>query len=155
MPTVRAAREADRAGLHKLFSDSWMTVWAPHCRPASVERFLREDPVAEDLAAFLGAMTVAVADERLLGVASLFGDHLGALHVDPAHTGRGVGSLLMDHVEAAGAARLEVRAFNVRAIRFYERRGWRCARAYEGSELGSPMTTFEYRRSGVVSASSR
>jgi ribosomal protein S18 acetylase RimI-like enzyme len=49
----------------------------------------------------------------------------------------------MDHAEANGGRTLEVRAFNTRAIRFYERRGWRRVRSYVGDEFGTMLETIE------------
>ena len=129
-----------------------MTVWAPHCHPRSVERFRREDPVARELAASLAGVRVAEVSGRIVGTSTVAGDHLVDLHVAPGLWGRGVGRALMDEAEAAGAARLEVRAFNRRAVAFYERRGWRRVGAFRGTELGTPVTTFVYERPHATAA---
>lgn len=143
--TIRRALVADRAALHRLLTKSWLRVWAPHLRASSVERFQREDPVATEIDESLQWMWVAQADGEIVGSVVVVDDHLVDLHVDFAMWGRGVGTALLEHAEAIGARRLEVRAFNRRAIRLYERRGWRHVATFEASELGTPVTTLVYR----------
>jgi ribosomal protein S18 acetylase RimI-like enzyme len=104
--------------------------------------------VGQYLDACLEQMDVGLIDGRPVAVMHLEGEHLAALHVDPDLKGRGIGSMMMVEAEAQGAWRLEVRAFNLPAIRLYESRGWRKFRSYEGDEMGTSLLTHEYRRSG-------
>lgn len=90
--------------------------------------------------------TIGISNGRLVAAMHLDGEHLAALHVDPDLKGQGIGSVMMDAAEGSGAALLEVRAFNLDAIRFYEKRGWQRARTYEASEMNVPMLTHEFRR---------
>jgi len=140
---IRNAEPQDRASLHDLLTRSWLENWAPHVSAASIERFRSENPVAGYLSGYLPSMTVAEEDGQVLGMAHLVGDRVAALHVLADSQGRGVGARLMDHAEADGGRRLEVRAFNTRAIRFYEKRGWRPVRRYEDDEFGTPLETIE------------
>ncbi len=60
--------------------------------------------------------------------------------------GSGVGRALMDHAEAGGARRLDVRAFNSRARAFYERRGWRAVAEIADTEMGTPVRSIQMER---------
>lgn len=143
---IRKATPEDRADLHALLERSWMTTWAPECPEEAVARFRGEDVVGQYLDACLEQMGVGLLAGRVVAMMHLDGEHLAALHVDPDLKGRGIGSAMMAEAEARGARRLEVRAFNLPAIRFYEGRGWERTRAYEDMEMGVPMLTHEYRR---------
>lgn len=124
-----------------------MTTWAPECSEESVARFRSEDVVGQYLDACLEQTDVGLIGGWVAAMMHLDGEHLAAMHVDPDLKGRGIGSVMMAEAEAQGARRLEVRAFNLPAIRFYESRGWRKTRSYDGDEMGTPMLTHEYRRS--------
>ena len=95
------------------------------------------------LSGYLSSMTVAEEGGRILGMMHLVGDRVAAVHVVADAQGRGVGARLMEHAEGNGGRTLEVRAFNARAIRFYEKRGWRAVRHYEDDEFGTPLETIE------------
>lgn len=123
-----------------------MTTWAPQCPDEAVAEFRQTDPVGQYLDACLHQIDIGMANGRLVAAMHLDGEHLAALHVDPDLNWQGIGSAMMDVAEASGAALLEVRAFNVNAIRFYEKRGWQRTRTYEASEMNVPMLTHEYRR---------
>ena len=82
----------------------------------------------------------------------LDGDHLHAIHLDPACKRRDIGSRLMDEAERRAVrehteARLEVLAFNTGAMTFYERRGWVRARPCMLDERGEAVAGFEMRKS--------
>lgn len=143
---IRRATASDRAALHDLLYRSWMTTWAPECPDEAVAGFQRTDPVGGYLAACLDQIDIGVRDGRIVAAMHLDGADLAALHVDPDLKGQSIGRAMMDEAERRGAARLEVRAFNDPAIRFYEARGWRRARTYMGSEGNVPMLTHEYRK---------
>jgi GNAT superfamily N-acetyltransferase len=74
--------------------------------------------------------TVAVDNGELVGLATIHGAELCALHVDPAAWGRGVGRALIAlaraDLAAAGVteAHVWVLVGNTRAERFYQRDGW-------------------------------
>jgi ribosomal-protein-alanine acetyltransferase len=83
------------------------------------------------------AFFVAARGDRLIGYATVLlrrGAHAGRLYsiaVDAGEAGRGIGSRLLEAAEnaararKAGRLRLEVRADNAAAIRFYRRKGYR------------------------------
>ena len=145
---VRKALPEDREALHDLLFASWMTTWAPACPDEAVAAFCEGDPVSAYLNECLEQIDVGVADGRIVAAMHLDEEHLAALHVAPELKSRGFGSAMMDKAEARGARRLEVRAFNERAIRFYENRGWRRERSYVATEMGAPMETHEYAKAG-------
>ncbi len=109
----------------------------------------------EDLAWFrrqlAGEAYVWEEDGEALGYAVLNGDELHDLYVAPAAQGRGVGSALFAHVQAARPAGFHLWAFrdNTRARRFYEARGCVAVRATDGdNEEGLPDVMYEWRPTG-------
>ena len=66
---------------------------------------------------------------------------------DPDALKSGVGGVLMQHAEAQGAAKLEVRVFNKNALQFYQHRGWRQVDEVDGSEMGTPTRSIIMARS--------
>lgn len=74
--------------------------------------------------------TVAVIDGAIAGFATVSGDELSALHVDPDAWRRGIGSALIARARAdlAAAGVVEAQLWllvgNTRAQQFYERDGW-------------------------------
>ena len=148
---LRSAAEADIPALQRILRNSWLTVWAPELQFATVRRFVRQDPAGAYARDKWRQFTVADADGALRGLFHVEADHLHAIHLDPGHKRRGLGTLLMDEIERRIGARhpeavLEVRAFNTGAIAFYEQRGWRKRRAYVSAECGEPCETFEMRK---------
>lgn len=68
---------------------------------------------------------VASAGDQPVGFVSLLGNFIGALFVDPAHQGRGIGAALVRHVAALrDELELEVYTHNAGALRFYEAQGF-------------------------------
>jgi len=145
---IRPAVPADRATVEDLLVRSWHATWAPHLPAEAAQRFAREAPVARYLDTALPALELAVDSGRVLGVLHREADELVTLEVEPGFKRRGIGRRLLAHAEAAGARTLEVRAFNLDAIAFYERRGWRRVAAFEATELGVPALTYTYHRPG-------
>ncbi len=93
----------------------------------------------------LGATAPSVDAERVGEIAQLY--------VHPEVWGSGVADQLLHQLEGdlrtrgCGAALLEVAASNVRAIRFYERHGWRNANVDREQELwGVVVRTATYRK---------
>ena len=92
---------------------------------------------------------VAEADGELLGMLALDGDQLDRLYVSPPAQGRGVGSALLEQAKALSAdgLRLVTLQRNVRACRFYERRGF-VAYEFGRSALPEDEPDVWYRWSG-------
>jgi ribosomal protein S18 acetylase RimI-like enzyme len=141
---IRPASAPDRDRLHALFTESWLLFWAPHLPPEAEELFRTRDPVASFLDAALFRIEVAELDGEIVGAILVEEDCLEDLHVAREFQGRGVGLRLLRQAEALGARRLEVRAFNARAIRFYELAGWKRRRTYPTTEMGFPTLSHEY-----------
>lgn len=151
MLQIRQALAADVPGLVRLLRRSWLVTWAPELPFEAVQHFAEGDPARHYAEEAWSAFRVAVDGEALLGMLHRAENHIEALHVDPAHKGCGVGTALMDEAEAAirrthPAASLEVRAFNLPARYFYERRGWREERRYASTECGAPVETIAMRK---------
>ena len=93
---------------------------------------------------------VWVADEDgaivgLLVVAPGWVDHL---YLEPARTGEGIGSQLLDHAKRLQPAGLELWAFqsNAGARRFYERHGFTAVAVTDGdNEEGAPDVRYRWR----------
>jgi GNAT superfamily N-acetyltransferase len=75
------------------------------------------------------------ADGSLLAMMSLDGDRVGHLYVEPAHTGRGVGTELIELAKRERPGGLSLWAFqsNRGARRFYERHGFAAVRLTDGA----------------------
>lgn len=144
---IRKARAADREAIETLLTNSWLDHWAPHVTAKSVASFDAEKPVATYLDAYLDALDVLTSDGAIAGVAHVDGDMLLALHVETGRIGSGFGKALLAHAQSQGANRLEVRAFNAQARRFYVSQGWRETKRYLASEMGTPTVTLEMVRS--------
>ena len=145
--TLRAARATDAAALKAMLDQSWLTHWAPHVLPASVEHYHRERPAHGYVDALWASFMVAERDGIVVGMYHLEGDYLHAIHVAPEAMRSGVGGVLMEHAEAQGAAKLEVRVFNTNAQQFYRHRGWRQVDEVDGSEMGTPTRSIIMARS--------
>lgn len=143
---IRRATPDDRAAVEALLDTSWRTHWAPHVEPESIERFEREQPVIGYVETYIDQFMLAERDGVIAGMYHLEAGVLHAIHVHVLFIGSGVGRVLMDHAEAAGARRLDVRAFNSRARAFYERRGWRAVAEMEASEMGTPVRSILMER---------
>lgn len=143
---IRSAREDDRAALEALLETSWRTHWAPHVEEHSIERFEREQPVTFYVETYIDQFVLAERHGVVAGMYHREGDMLHALHVHVLFIGTGVGHALMSHAEARGARRLEVRAFNVQARAFCERRGWHAVAEMAATEMGTPVRTILMER---------
>ena len=145
---MRPATEADIPALQTLLRSSWLTVWAPELAFAAVQRFAAEDPAGHYASDKWREFIVAEEGGKLVGMFHVEGEHLHAIHLDPKHKRRRLGSSLMDEVERRvglthAEASLEVRAFNIGAIAFYKQRGWSVRRSYPSTECGEPVETLE------------
>lgn len=145
---IRPAEKADVPTLTAILRRSWLTTWAPELPFAAVQVFAAEDPARIYAESMWNAFMAADVAGTVVGMCHVVDDCVAAIHVDPAHKGRGAGTLLLDAAErrigdAHDHARLEVLAFNVAARTFYARRGWVERRRYPGTECGAPVETIE------------
>lgn len=143
---IRPARLADAEALKHLLDRSWRAHWAPHVDGLAIARYEAEQPVVGYVDSYIGDMQVAERGGVVVGMYHREGAWLQAIHVDSWAVGTGVGRALMAAAEAAGARRLEVRAFNVRARDFYLSRGWLDVDEHEGAEMGMPVRTIVMER---------
>ena len=142
---LRGLREGDLEAVHRIERSSYPTPWSMNF----FRLMANMNP---------GLFIVATVDEELVGytvgeVDTRRNDgkvgHVMNVAVDSRHRDRGVGTMLMEELEArflrlgATAAYLEVRESNVDAQRLYSRRGYvylRKIEGYYGDEDGLVMT---------------
>lgn len=133
MTVLRDAQPGDETLLAELQERASVVAFAhvfpperyPFPREAVFERWKHalEDPAA--------SVVVAERADELVGLAAVRPDWLDALYVAPAWWGKGVAAELHDRaleiVRDLGSTRCQLWVLeeNVRARRFYERRGWR------------------------------
>lgn len=145
--TIRTARPEEAETLSRFAARLFLSTYGPVCREADVLSYIAEHFTPERQEAELrapGAWTLVVeADGRWIGYAQLrmhvppAGEpgaapvEISRFYVDPAWHGRGVAPRLMQaclqRVREAGgdSVWLSVWQENGRAIRFYEKEGWR------------------------------
>lgn len=121
MLTIRKSTSADAARVIEIWRDA---VDATH------DFLTREDRIAieEEVRSFLHAAPLWLAvdrSDRPLGFMLLDGSSMEALFIDPAHRGRGVGRLLIEHaLTLLPTLTTDVNEQNAQAIGFYERMGF-------------------------------
>jgi GNAT superfamily N-acetyltransferase len=90
-----------------------------------------------------------VGDGALLGLMVLEGDWVGQLYLDPAWTGRGLGTCFLELAREQRPDGLQLWTFvsNVRARRFYERNGFIIQERTDGSgnEQHAPDLRYAWR----------
>jgi ribosomal protein S18 acetylase RimI-like enzyme len=135
---VREATPGDAAAVRRVADAAWHDAHDDVVGADAVEAFLAEHYDLADLRERYrsGESTTYVAevDGRVVGYATGVptedGYELGAIYVHPDRQGDGVGTDLLEHVEAAGveagfdSLRLVVLADNEDAVAFYESRGF-------------------------------
>ena len=85
--------------------------------------------------------------DTILGVLALEGGWVDQLYLEPTHTGRGIGTALLDQAKARRPDGLELWAFasNTGARRFYERHGFEAIGATDGDkEEGAPDVRYRW-----------
>jgi ribosomal protein S18 acetylase RimI-like enzyme len=128
---LRPATAQDTAAIVAVFRAARRSAMAylPPLHCAAEDRAFFGGLVAE------GAVTVAVADERVVAFVALGEGLVEHLYVDPPHWRRGIGSTLLRHAQAGAPAGLGLWVFarNTNAIAFYERHGFRVAQRTDGA----------------------
>ena len=121
MLTIRKSTSADAMRLIEIWRDA---VDATH------DFLTREDRMAieEEVRSFLPAAPLWIAvdrGDRPLGFMLLDGSSMEALFIDPAHRGRGVGRMLVEHaLTLRPTLTTDVNEQNAQAVGFYERMGF-------------------------------
>lgn len=148
---IRAATDADRPRLFEIWRDA---VRATHGFLSAADYDAIETMVQRDYFPAT-AFTVAVdEDDAPLGFIEVEHEtQIGALFVDPAQHGKGVGRALVNAAMPAGAAlTVEVNEANEQARAVYERWGFRVIGRHETDPQGRPYPLLVMRR--VASPSS-
>jgi GNAT superfamily N-acetyltransferase len=129
---LRPAIPADALAVARIHVRAWQAGYRGLLPAAYLDGLRAEDRAARYTFDRLDGprTTVAVIDGAIAGFATVSGDELSALHVDPDAWRRGIGSALIARARAdlaaAGAveAHLWLLVGNTRAQQFYERDGW-------------------------------
>lgn len=95
----------------------------------------------------LQRVTVAEAGEGIVGFIAVGGEWVEQLYIDPAWTGRGIGSRLLEQA-TTGMTEVRLHCFqaNSGARRFYERHGFTAAKFGDGSGNEERLPDIEYLR---------
>lgn len=119
--------------------------WMPQLHtPDEDLRFVRGSLLTEQ------QVTVATVQGKIVGFAAVKGDWLEQLYLDPACTGRGIGSRLLRHA-TAGMTHVKLFCFeaNAGARRFYERHGFQAEEFRDGSGNEEGLPDIRYARSAT------
>lgn len=147
--SVRLATLDDLDAVLHVGHTCWRATYADIAGDDHVERGLAQwwTPEGNREPIELGRVRVACVDERVLGMSSsaAFDDHVVVwrLYVLPEAQGLGLGTRLLDAIEADAPARVDRLRLsflegNDRARRFYERRGFTATGERKPSSLGGP-----------------
>ena len=146
MIALRAARGEDRAGLLALWVAAWRQVFPDIDFAARVAWF--ETHLDDWLAK--GAVLTVAQDEAGLAGFSLFDAASGVMDqlcIAPRAQGTGVTRALMGALKAeAPRIALTVNRDNKRALRYYEREGFRVTGESVNPRSGLPILAMEWRR---------
>lgn len=140
---LRKAAKKDVPSIVKLCKDTISDVYAPFI-PQEVLRPWIEGSAVEGLVEEeWPRMMVAEVEADVVGVAAASEDAVDLLWVHPSHHGEGMGTALLDFVEAdirkRGHRRGKLSCFteNHRAMNFYLRRGWMAVGEGRNEETGA------------------
>jgi ribosomal protein S18 acetylase RimI-like enzyme len=139
LPSIRRATAADALAIAEVWRTGWHDAHNAHVGKVPDELIAaRTDASFEVRAAERVADTsVAVVDGEIAGFVMVVGDEVEQVYVGRAQRGSGIADLLLDSAERQVAANshdtawLAVATGNARARRFYEKRGWTDAGAFD------------------------
>ncbi|WP_457811342.1 GNAT family N-acetyltransferase [Sinorhizobium meliloti] len=120
----RSATPSDFEELRRFVEASWIELYSPHVPKRSVERFLAADGSGHHVCFHLQTFEVGVINDRIIASINCCDDFITALFVERQFRGNGIGSCLLSNAEIDGGRYLDIPAFNMPALSFYERRGW-------------------------------
>ncbi len=132
--------------------DELLGVWhraSLGAHPFLSEAFLsREREMIAEVYLPVAETWVYVKEGRVVGFISLIGHEVGAIFVDPALQGLGIGRALMDHASGLRET-LDVDVFEENSVgrRFYERYGFEQVGAHLHAETGHMLLRLRLRRS--------
>lgn len=124
----RAATDDDVEAIAAVWHRGWADGHAGHV-PAGLQAYRTLDHFRDLVPSRIPTTTVAIADDRVVGFVTVHDDEVEQVYVDASARGSGMAAALLDRGEEVvgetyDRAWLAVVAGNVRARRFYERRGW-------------------------------
>jgi len=123
---IRRATVADAAAIARVHVASSQFAYEAILPPETIAGMSVAEKVMEwtQLLEEDGVVWVAEVEGSVVGFASLDGEHLTSLYVDPVAQGAGVGTALLAEAERAGARSLDALEASGQARMFYEARGW-------------------------------
>ncbi len=144
--SLRKATEKDVPALVGLCKDTISEVYGPFIPPEVLRPWIEGDAVEGLVEEEWPRMVVAEVEAEVLGVAAVSEDAVDLLWVHPSHHGEGMGTALLDFVEAdirkKGYRRGKLSCFtqNHRAMNFYLRKGWTAEGEGRNEETGALET---------------
>ena len=136
MPTIRKYNDEDLSELLDVWYDASLIA-----HPFLSAEFLADERINIEATYIPMAETwVYEVDDRVIGFLSLIGDEVGAIFVDPAHQGQGIGRQLMDHAKSL-REQLEVDVFKANELgrHFYRAYGFTFIREHVHEQTGQPV----------------
>ena len=145
---LRKATREDVPSLVRLCKDTIEEVYGPFIPPEVLRPWVEGDAVEGLVEEQWARMIVAEvrAGGEVVGAAAVSGDAVDLLWVHPSRHGEGMGTALLDRVEAGmrkkghRTGKLSCFSQNLRALSFYQSRGWTVAGEGRNEETGVPET---------------
>ena len=140
----RTRSEIDLRPFHPSDLQGLLAAWEAASRiahPFMTDEFIAEQRVAVAEKYIPNTVTdIALIDDKIVGFVSMIGNEVGAIFVDPAYHGKGVGRALMD-IPAAIHETMEVEVFakNTVGLPFYERYGFKEISRHTYEPLGEEV----------------
>ena len=141
---IRQADPRDVEGLIEISLRTIRASYASFLGRAAVEAFIGSGAVEKFVRDNVAIAVVVTLDDELAGYAVSTGDHVDELIIDVAFHRRGLGSMLLAHLERElfkghDALMLESFRDNDQANAFYDKHGWQVTGAYRDQDYGVDM----------------
>jgi ribosomal protein S18 acetylase RimI-like enzyme len=144
---VRSATDADVEALIGLTRRTISASYRPVLGDAMVDAFIDSGAADEYVRQNVAQCSVIVSDGALMGYAVCREDLIDLMMIDVAYQRRGLGSILLKHMEGAlfqkhDALTLESFEGNTSANHFYCKHGWHEVRTYFDKDSGVNKVVF-------------